>query len=318
MKNTEPAESPAQIWPLVTINILAFNRREEVRQTLGELQSVDYPREALEILVVDNASSDGTGEMIAEEFPDVRVVTLAPNRAVAGWNAGFEAGRGEFFLVLDDDSAPQSGLKEAIVYLQENPKVGILACNIVGGLFTTQKLKDGQKWVGFVGCGALIRREVVNSIGGYAPWIHLYAHEWEYGLRCLNAGFEIRYFQQCLIRHRASSVNRSSRLTVSYTTRNELLIVFIYFGQRRTRYLVRTVLNNAWLWWNIAGRKSFVWVLEGLLMFLRTASQHKHCVVRPPVQGVYARTFWSTQPLLPRIAKKLARLGRRVSPFSGT
>ncbi len=292
----------SQQWPLVTINILAFNRREEVRQTLGELQSVDYPREALEILVVDNASSDGTGEMIAEEFPDVRVVTLAPNRAVAGWNAGFEAGRGEFFLVLDDDSAPQSGLKEAVVYLQENPKVGILACNIVGGPFTTEAWKDKQDFIGFVGCGALIRREVVEAIGGYARWIHLYAHEWEYGLRCMNAGFEIRFFEGCVVRHRASPVNRSTRRSRVYSTRNELLIVHKYFASQRALLLARTLFYN----FNACreeGLKTLFYVVRGFGMFVREASRLKQTFVRPEVQRKYVELYWSTQPVFGSVWK---------------
>ncbi len=312
--------SPAQIgpnapasWPLLTINILAFNRHEEVRETLRELQNIDYPRESLEIIVVDNASTDGTREMVESEFPDVRVVSLQPNRAVAGWNAGFEAGRGEFFLVLDDDSAPQSGLKDAIAFLQQNPKVGILACQIVGGPFTTQDWKTQKQFIGFIGCGALIRREVIEKIGGFASWIYLYTHEWEYGLRCLDAGFEIRYFDGCVVRHRASQVNRSARRSRLYSTRNELLIVHKYFRQKRALLLLRTVLHNA-RFCRTEGWRSLFYILRACGMFWRDAPRLEQNFVQPHVQRQYVALYWSLQPLWKGLFQRvLQRLKPRQS-----
>lgn len=301
-QNQQQPSSPHE-WPLLTVNVLAYNRLEEVRRTLLNLQSADYPRERLEIIVVDNESSDGTGDMVKREFPDVRVVRVEPNRAVAGWNAGFEAGTGDYFLVLDDDASPERGLKDAIAYLEANPKVGILACNIVGGPFTTQLMKDKQKWLGFVGCGAIIRRAVFEKIGGFAPWIHLYSHEWEYGIRTLDAGFEIRYFAACVVKHRASAIGRSSRKTVAYTTRNEMLIVHIYFRRQRWLYLLRTAFYNAWLWRH---EMSAVW--EGARMFWRVRSHHGHRFVKPSVQSFYARNFWSTQPFFWRVLRKAGRV----------
>ena len=287
-------------WPLLTINILSFNRRAEVRQTLGELQNIDYPRESLEIIVVDNASVDGTKEMIEREFPDVKVVRIYPNCGIAGWNAGFQAGRGEYFLVLDDDSAPTSGLQDAIQHLQQNPQIGILACKITGGWATDEKLPDGADRMGFIGCGALIRREVVQKIGGFAPWLYLYAHEWEYGVRVLEAGFEIRYFKECVVHHRGSLSMRSFRKICIYTTRNNLLIIHKYFARERFVLMARTVfhLTN---WGRVEfgperGRALF-YVLRGLGMFLREKSKHSQTFVKPEVQNKYVRLFALTQPL---------------------
>lgn len=311
MLHSDPDESLSEAtWPLVTINILVYNRKEDVRVSLQKIaQDLEYPRERLEIIVVDNASTDGVGETIAREFPDVKLVVIPKNQGVAGWNAGFEAGRGDYFLVLDDDStpAPGPGFKAAIRYLEENRKVGILACNIVGGLFTTQELEDKQEWVGFVGCGAIIRRAVVEAVGGYARWLHLYSHEWEYGIRCLNSGFHIRYFEQCIVSHRSSSVNRSSRRMIAYTTRNELLIVYKYFSSRRLLFLLRTLIHNAWLWKMEGRRAAVLYVSEGFLMFLRAAPTQARTPVKPQVQKFYADTFWSTQSITRRVARKLGR-----------
>ena len=318
---TEPTPTPRDAtkaetktaWPLLTVNILAYNRKDEVRQTLRELEGVDYPREQLEIIVVDNDSSDGTKEMVEAEFPHVRLLDIHPNRAVAGWNAGFEAGRGDYFLVLDDDSCPQSGLKEAITYLQQNPKVGILACQIMGGPFTTQDWENKEEFVGFIGCGALIRRDVVQAIGGYASWIHLYTHEWEYGLRCLDAGFEIRYFEGCVVRHRASQVNRSARRSRVYSTRNELLIVHRYFRTGRPLLLLRTVLHNA-RFCRTEGWRSLFYILRAVGMFWREAPHLEQSFVKPQVQRQYVALYWSLQPLLGSLFQQVSK---RLKPLKG-
>ena len=54
-----------------------------------------YPREQLELIVVDNASENGTPEMLAAEFPDVRVIVHPTNLGTSGWNAGLRAGTGK-------------------------------------------------------------------------------------------------------------------------------------------------------------------------------------------------------------------------------
>ncbi len=316
-ESASPSESTA--WPKVTINILSYNRREEVRQTLGELAPLDYPREALEIIVVDNASSDGTKEMIESEFPDVKLVVLFPNRGIAGWNAGFEAGTGDFFLVLDDDSAPQSGLKEAVAFLQRNPQIGILACTITGGWATHEEAKDNAELMGFIGCGAIIRREVVEAIGGYAPWIYLYAHEWEYSVRCLEAGFDIRYFKGCVVHHRGSLSLRSFKKITVYTTRNNLLIIHKFFARQRPLLMARTIVHLCNWGRRDFGKQKFrtpLYVLRGIVMFLREAPGQKQTFVKPEVQERYVRLFDLTGPIYQLVFNFLSRalIGTELFP----
>ena len=56
--------------PLVTINILSFNRKDELRNTLAKVYEQGYKN--IEVIVVDNASNDGSPEMVTREFPDVQ------------------------------------------------------------------------------------------------------------------------------------------------------------------------------------------------------------------------------------------------------
>src|SRR4051794_19920669 len=117
--------------PLVTVNVLAHNRRTDLATTLRVLRDdLDYPSEALELIVVDNASTDGTAEMLARDFPDVRVIE-GPNVGAAGWTRGFEAGRGDFFLVLDDDCYLSGDSLRAAVEAAEREGADLVSFRVV-------------------------------------------------------------------------------------------------------------------------------------------------------------------------------------------
>ncbi len=70
--------------PLVTVNILSFNRKDELRNTLTKVYEQDYKN--IEVIVVDNASSDGSAEMVKNEFPEVQLIQLAKKY----WNRRME------------------------------------------------------------------------------------------------------------------------------------------------------------------------------------------------------------------------------------
>ena len=80
----------------MTIVFLVFNRREELRESLGRmLEDSDYDRERVDVVVVDNASEDGSGDMVAAEFPGVTLIRRTANCGVSGINDGFAVARGD-------------------------------------------------------------------------------------------------------------------------------------------------------------------------------------------------------------------------------
>ena len=101
--------------PLVTVNILSFNRIDELRNTLTKVYEQDYKN--IEVIVVDNASSDGSSEMVNNEFPSVQLIQMEKNIGIAGWNEGFKVAKGGYVLVLDDDAYPDKN--SIILSLQE-------------------------------------------------------------------------------------------------------------------------------------------------------------------------------------------------------
>lgn len=296
--------------PFITIAILTHNRKDEIKFTLEKLTNeLDYPNDKYEIIVVDNGSTDETCKMIKSEFPQVRLIRLPINIGMSGWNEAFREGKGEYFVVLDDDSHILTGLKEAIDYLTKNEKVGILALNIEGGPFTIKNIEHLRNWIGFIGCGAIIRRECIEKCGGYADWIFLYAMEWEYAIRVLNAGFEIVYFEKCKVEHRASPILRSIKRLRSNTVKNELGIVYLYFrGYRMLRNLVRVFFWN-FMCFRKEGIRSIYYTILGTLYFFKLIPclRHKRMIIDKKVLDFFEENFWSLRPILRSVFQRLKK-----------
>ena len=164
--------------PLVSVVMLSWNRKDDVRVSLDHLFAADYP--SVEVIVVDNHSTDGTVDMVKEKFPAAIVVPLAENIGIAGWNKGFEIAKGEYILVLDDDSYPETNaLSIGITRMMQEPQCGIIAMQVYNQhrqIIQTSSLTQGNNTT-FIGCGAILRADILKKVGMFEPLLFLYMHE---------------------------------------------------------------------------------------------------------------------------------------------
>jgi len=213
----------------VSAVVLSFNRREELAYSLGRLQEVTGV--SLEIIVVDNGSKDGSAEMVAAEFPRVRLLALPENIGVAAYNRGFFQARGQFILILDDDSFPAPDALEKMVELfNADPDIGLVAFDVRS--FDHYDRKSEQKeplsletappsyLLGFNGAGAGVRKEILDQVGGYPEEFFLYWNEQDLAMRILAAGRRIAYSAAIVAYHRYAPKNRDSRRGPFFYTRN--------------------------------------------------------------------------------------------------
>jgi GT2 family glycosyltransferase len=278
--------------------ILNFNREKELLVTISKTLELMAGKGAYEVIVVDNASTDQSVAAVKMNFPQVRLVERNKNIGIAGWNDGFARAKGEYLVVLDDDSNIVSGLEEAVAVLDENPRIGILALNVTGGAFPTNYLVHMQDNIDFIGCGAIIRRELFQKIGGFAEWLFIYTHEWEYAIRCLEAGFTIKYFENCLVDHRTSVINRTSKRLKVFSVRNEMAIVYKFFDKKdRAKYVARVYLNNLKGVYRL-GLSSLPWYFQALKEFFKLRKELVHTPVSREVQDFYSKSCWSTRRFL--------------------
>ncbi len=265
--------------------IVNYNRKNELNITISKTNELINNKTAeYEIIVVDNASADGSAEMVKTTFPDVVLIENPINTGAPAWNLGFEKAKGDYFIIIDDDSHIEAGLEEALQYMAMRPKIGVLALNILTGPYTSAgwNMKEEKNIIGFIGCGAILRRETYEKIGGYADWIFLYVNEWELGLRCTNAGYNVQYFHNCKVVHRTSSTHRSTKRLDVYVTKHELAIIYKYFPNRQWEYMSRVTLNNLKrmirakefkrVWYTIIGLKDF-WKMKSTLVYTPASKQ---------------------------------------------
>lgn len=241
--------------------ILSWNRKSDVSRVLSMLTTESVL--PMQIIVVDNASTDGSAEMIAQEFPAVSCIPLESNIGIAGWNAGMAVADGDYLLLLDDDSYPiDPDYEKVLRFLDAHKECGILALRVFNerdNRVETASFPEGPV-LSFVGCGVIIRRSLYQEIGGFDAELFLYEHEIEYSMRSWNAGYATLYYSGLTVNHIASPMHRKPAGSagtdcrrIFYTSRNILYILL-------TRFPLRLVLFRAI---RIALGRSIASVLHG-------------------------------------------------------
>ncbi len=118
----------------VSVIIVNYNTAALLRVCLQNLLTL---QEATEILVVDNASSDGSAQVVQSEFPTVKLIRLTENRGLTvASNLGLAATTGDFVLYLGSDAYPQAGVIQGVAaYMATDPQIGIATAEL--------RLRDG-------------------------------------------------------------------------------------------------------------------------------------------------------------------------------
>ena len=126
----------------VSVLIVSWHSREPLARALAALSAAP-PACPTEIIVIDNASQDGTAEMIARDFPSVRCIASSRNLGFAGGvNAGRRHATGQYLLLLNPDAEPRAGALERLVSTLEHDRaLGAAAGRLVDA--------DGRTQVGF-------------------------------------------------------------------------------------------------------------------------------------------------------------------------
>jgi GT2 family glycosyltransferase len=312
--------------PTVTIVFLVYNRRDELRISLQKmLGESDYPRDRVDVIVVDNASEDGAAEMVREEFPEVQLIRREVNSGVSAMNDGWAAARGEYVLGLDDDCyLPPDGLRRAIELSRERD-----ADLVSFGVATPEDPEhrfDHRYPTGLLsywGCAVLIRREVIERLGGYDPEIFVWANELELMFRFFDAGYRHLHAPEIIamhmkevgrgawteyLRHRAYGINyrHFAYIAAKLMTPRDALEALVA--------LLATSLRNAILYERDAAK-----ALPGTLRGFAHGLRHRDPVRNAEISHMYRRCFesyaspwWLTRPPGELVASIPARAARKA------
>ena len=186
--------------PFITIAILTKNAKKDIEVTMQKLREIDYPKNRIETILVDNGSTDGTRKMVEIKFKNVKIISLDKNYGMSALNNAFKIAKGEYCMVFDDDSyIEKEGLKKLVKEFSNDKLLGILACNILNPYDNSSEFKympkagKSIKWCDFIGGGVAIRTEIFNRIGYFSEDILIYGHEADFAIRALNNGIGIKF-----------------------------------------------------------------------------------------------------------------------------
>lgn len=224
---TEPGTPP--VW-IITVN---WNGRQMTLDCIESLRRATYGNR--HIVVVDNASADGSVDAIRERYPDVAVLPLAENRRFAGGtNAGLQyalARGANLLLVLNNDTTVDPGFLDPLVErILADSAVGIVAPKILyhsapdllwyaggeisfwGGRMRHRGIREPDRGQHdtpgetdyATGCCLLVRSELVHAIGLLDESYYMYTEDADWCMRARRAGYRIVYEPRAKVWHRLS------------------------------------------------------------------------------------------------------------------
>ena len=244
----------AVIYSLVTIVIVNYNRRNDLREALLTIGKQDYSKK--EVIVVDNASQDDSCGMLQKEFPDIRLIPLRVNIGMDGYSVGFKHAKGEIIFQMDNDSLmPDTNvITEVVKRFRNGPEnLAVVATRVeeyqkdnnnIEELRNNDHRPGPLNTGGFHSGGVGFRKSLLNEVGYYNRDVFLYSSELFLQMKFLSLGYKIFYYPEILMLHKSSLVARSS-LGLYYELRNR------YWFMRRfatlfqqTRFLPSMLLHD--------------------------------------------------------------------------
>ncbi len=214
-------------FPLVSIIIVTWNEKEKVIRCLNSVREITYP--SLEIIVVDNNSTDGTKEEIEKRFGEVVLVKNKVNlMAAGGRNTGINHVTGNFLFFLDcDNVVDKNAVTELVKIISQDMKNGIVGPKMYyykdperiwfagatinlttskTAYFGINKLDSGQyeriQETGHFPNAFMVRKEVIDQIGGFdVDNFKMHYEESDFCLRAKRAGFKLLFVPAARVWH---------------------------------------------------------------------------------------------------------------------
>lgn len=264
--------------PFVSVIVVTHDGTAHLPACLDALEALAYPADRFETLLVDNASPGALIASVRDGHPGVEIVSSEANLGFAGGcNLGIAQARGEYLVLLNDDTRVEPGWLDALVAAAESdPHVGICTSRIrlvqtsrdapvllqsTGAeVFVDGSSRDrGEREVDtgqyaeveevFAGCGAsmLVRRALLEEIGTLEPSFFMYYEDTDLAWRAHAAGWTVLYVPDSIVWHiHQATMGRGTALHLFYSDRNRLLLVLRNAPARRVlrvwlRYTVGTI-----------------------------------------------------------------------------
>ena len=247
----------AQRWPTVTVVVVNYDGRDYLAPCLQSVLDQDYPADRLEVLLIDNASTDGSVELVREQFPEVQLIVNDRNVGFSpAVNQGARAGSGEILALINNDAVADPGWVRELV----KPMVGNDTVKCTGGLVLNERgetvdFAGGE--LSFYGHGFAAHREepppadlrqeptifvtgaslatprqFFLDVGGFDEDYFAFFEDVDYGWRVWVLGYETWFVPSSILYHRHhGTIERFGYPRERYMLeRNALATIFKNYG----------------------------------------------------------------------------------------
>lgn len=265
--------------PIFSVGIVTFNRKELLGRALRSVLS--QTDGSVEIVVVDNHSTDGTAEYVEEHFPSVRLIRLPRNVGCPdGRNHVFMNCSGQYILNLDDDGWLAPGVFPLLAEIfASDERIGIVALRQaypdegagVAGRAMSTSVQDVTLFQGGV---SAFRRSMIDATGGYPGDFFLFAEETYLSLRALHAGFRIVSAPHIVMWHPRVGGSHRSCAVDYHLYRNSLLVLTrlyplsllaMYLPLKIGSLLVAAIRRGSFIQY-VRALANVLWALPGTLI----------------------------------------------------
>ena len=273
--------------PLVSIIILNYNGIKYVENCLRSVLNTNYTN--FEVIFVDNASTDGSYELIKRLFgsnPRIKIIRNKSNLGFSGGNnVGFRYAKGKYIVLLNNDTIvdpnwlaemiyvlethPDIAIAQPVIVHMENPKkiqnMGFLVDRLlllskpIGSLYDVEKIKNNCVLEGITyasGACLFIRREALKKIGYFDPKFKIYFDDSYWGMLAWLAGLKVATITTTKIYHKESATIDviGSKFKAFYGTAARIAIIIRLYPMRK---VIVSLLCFLALWFLYTVYKAF-------------------------------------------------------------
>lgn len=311
-----------------------WNGKEFLRGCIDSVISQSIPRNHYEVILVDNASSDGSVEYVKQNYPDVILIKNTTDRGFPGGNNdAFNIGRGRYFALLNNDALADYHWLESIKYEFENhPNTGIISSKIfiwnkenpafeesnaldviwpkvdayTGWPFQLVEERPRHKVDYAMGAAMAVRKIVYGRIGGFDEAYFAYFEDTDLSARAIRAGFDIMYVPTAKVWHRGSAANRAiPNFILRMMVRNRIRFVVKNFD---TAYIISFTILYAL---EIASKVAML-TLWNLFVFFKKLSRNDYSAPSsgtefywiPEVRNMPYAVWWNLSNLGETLARR--------------
>lgn len=242
--------------PLVSIVILNWNGKQLLKKCLHSVFRLNYPN--YEVIVVDNASTDGSADFVGENYPKVRLVRNKKNLGCAGGNnSGMKIAKGKYICNLANDAKPYPNwLSELVKVAESDNRIGVCGSkqvfmhnpkiiNSTGIVMSKDGVCRNRGWgeldkgqyekieelLSVPNVAVLYRKQMLKSIGLLDNDLFIYYEDTDLGWRARLRGWKIVYVPKAKVQHVVDATFRKYPYIKAYLMhRNRLLVMVKNFS----------------------------------------------------------------------------------------